>query len=478
MDAPRARTKIVATVGPACQDEAKLAELIAAGADVFRLNLAHGSIAQHDQVVDRIRRAEAAAGRPIAILADLAGPKIRLGEIVGGQVPLEAGALVRIVPLPVATAADELPLPDVSLFEQLSVGDSLVLADGVVSLTVVEKKANDVVCRVVQPGLVRSRQGINLPGVKLRIDTLGEVDREHARWAAGRELDFVGLSFVRSPDDVMALKKLLAGVRPETKTVAKIEKPEALAQLDAIVAAADAVMVARGDLGVEIDVARIAVEQKRIIATCNRLATPVITATQMLESMTLSPRPTRAEATDVANAILDGTDACMLSGETAIGRHPREAVEMMNRIMLATEAEAHFAAQTRKRFQEPFSRVHPITSAVAAGAIETAERLGARLVAVISRSGSTAIALASHRSPIPTAGLSDSPATLRQMCLYWGVIPLATAEAGERDATLKLLDRWACGEGLAQPGDPIVLVTGSRLISGAHNVVEVHLVDP
>ncbi len=477
----RARTKIVATVGPACRDEDRLAELVAAGVDVFRLNLAHADQAQHEESVDRIRRVSQKADRPVAILADLAGPKMRLGELPGGQMVLPFGEHVRFVRGEQSNAADELTTTYEPLIDELNVGDNVLLADGTIVLSVVAKEAKSAVCRITQGGLLRSRQGVNLPGVKLSAPAMSEDDRAFAAWAAKRELDFVSLSFVRSPQEVIELKELIAANGGKARVIAKIEKREALDQLEAIVEASQGIMVARGDLGVEVDVASIALEQKRIIGVCHRLGKPVITATQMLDSMQHQLRPTRAEATDVANAILDGTDACMLSGETAIGEYPRETVEMMNRIMLATEAclddsqrngTSHVLSKVAG-LAAGASGVHPITAAVVASATRIAATLGAKLIAVTSRGGATALALSKQRGFVPTVGISDVPAVLRQMCLYWGVIPLPSAPS-EHESLVQYLEWWGRRDGTLGVGDRIVIVGANYQVSQSHNLVEVH----
>ncbi|MFM8434647.1 MAG: pyruvate kinase, partial [Planctomycetia bacterium] len=311
------RTKVVATLGPASRAEESIHLLVEAGVDVFRLNMAHGSIPEHQESLDRIRRVSEATQRPVAVLADLAGPKIRLGELPGGIVECVEGAHVKFVRGSESRAPDEFTTTYAPLIDELSVGDSVMLTDGTISLVVVEKTADQATCRVVQGGTVRSRQGVNLPGVKLSVAAMSAADWQHAEWAAAAGADFVSLSFVRSPVEVRLLKELLRTRGSKARVVAKVEKREAIDNLDSIVDAADAVMVARGDLGVEIDVAGVPMVQKQIIRACQRYQKPVIVATQMLDSMQHSRSPTRAEATDVANAILDGADACMLSGETA-----------------------------------------------------------------------------------------------------------------------------------------------------------------
>jgi pyruvate kinase len=323
-----------------------------------------------------------------------------------------------------------------------------------------------------------------LPGITLSVPTISEVDRENAIWAAKAGVDFIGLSFVRSPNDVRELKDIVRGCNSESRVVAKIEKREALAQLHEIVAESQGVMVARGDLGVEIDVAQMPIEQKRIITMCHRLRRPVIIATQMLDSMQDSPRPTRAEATDVANAILDGADACMLSGETAVGKYPREAVAMMNRIALATEASLQ--GRHPKLPEVPTTELHNITQAVVRAAGQMAYDLEAKLVIVASHSGRTALALSQHRSFVPTMGVSSRDATLRQMCLYWGVRPLRGAPAHNMQELIRHADQWSCREGYTKKGDSIVIVGGSHLTagpnqaemaSGVHDVLLVHRIE-
>jgi pyruvate kinase len=482
-----ARTKIVATVGPACSDEETLSDLVASGVDVFRLNMAHGSRAEHEGVLTIIRGLEEKLRQPIAVLADLSGPKIRLGELVGESIHCGRNEEFFFVDVPQSGLANELTSTYQPLTRELSAGDTVMLADGTVSMVVEEREPGRVRMRVTQPGVIRSRQGINLPGVKLNVPALSEVDREHAEWAARAGVDFVGLSFIRAADDVRALRDIVRALNAPIGVVAKIEKREALERLDSIVEVADSVMVARGDLGVEIDVAEMAVEQKRIIKTCRRFQKPVIIATQMLDSMQNSSRPTRAEATDVANAILDGADACMLSGETAIGRYPREAVATMNRIALVTERSLK-GRSPEAPIDNSRSPVHDVTRGVVHGACQMAYELSAKLVVVASHSGRTALALSQHRNAVPTIGVSSSRQTLRRMCLYWGVTPLEGAPAQDIEKLIHHADAWGCRVGYLSPGDRIVIVGGSHLTAGptpedtamskgVHDVVIVHEVE-
>ncbi len=469
----RVRTKIVATVGPASRGEEKITALVEAGADVFRLNMAHGELAEHEATLETIRRVSRKLWRPIGVLADLAGPKIRLGELHGGQQECVEGAELRLVRGAVSPGPGILVSEYDRLIDELSRGDRVVLADGAVSLTVEERTEEFVRFRVVQSGLVRSRQGINLPGVKVGLPAMSEEDREHAVWAAKHGIDFVGLSFVRAPDEVRELKNLLRSHDSKAMVIAKIEKQEALDRLDEIVAAADGVMVARGDLGVEIDVAGMPVAQKHIVATCNRYQKPVIIATQMLDSMQHSRHPTRAEVTDVANAILDGCDACMLSGETAMGEFPIQAVEMMNRIALATEP------LLKERPPHPLSDIkvedlHRVTQAVVYGVQFIALQLDARLIVVATHSGATALALSKLRNHVPIVAVCESEVVSQQMCLYWGVTPLIGAPTRQSDQLIKFIEGWGLRDGCISPGDHMVLVSGIGLVAMGHNMLVVH----
>jgi pyruvate kinase len=469
----RARTKIVATVGPACRQPEQLAQLISAGVDVFRLNMAHATREEQEQVAGAIRRISREMNHPIGILADLAGPKIRLGELVGGELELRAGEEVSFVRGEKSADPQRLVTTYAPLVDELDSGDRIMLADGTVGLVVKEKTAHEVRCRVVQGGVILNRQGVNLPGAKLSAPAMSDIDRENAVWAAKAGIDFVGLSFVRQAHEVRQLKELLKSYGSQARVISKIEKQEALDALDEIVDASDGVMVARGDLGVEIDVARTPVEQKRIIATCNRRHKPVIVATQMLDSMRRSLQPTRAEVADVANAILDGADACMLSGETAIGDHPAACVEMMNRIALATEPLLR-PRPLSTLAERPLEDLHRVTEAVVNGVGAIAEQLQARMIVVATHSGATALALSKQRAAVPVVGVTDVESVLQQMCLYWGVTPLAGVPARASDRLLERVEQWGKQQGLLRTGDYMLLVSAIGFIATGHNMLIVH----
>ncbi len=470
------RTKIVATVGPACADTQRLLELIRAGVDVFRINTAHGSREEHDARLHQIREASQQAGQIVAILVDLAGPKIRLGELPTGERQFVVGEQVRFVRGSEASNPQDLTTTYARLLEELAIGDRIVLADGMVDLTVERVDPDAATCRVIQAGAVRSRQGVNLPGVKLSVPAMSAADRDNAVWAAREGADYISLSFVRRAEELRELKALIAAQGSESHVVAKIEKPEAIENLDAIVEATDAVMVARGDLGVEIDIAQVPIVQKQIIATCRQHRKPVIVATQMLDSMQRSRIPTRAEATDVANAILDGADACMLSGETAVGEYPRESVEMMHRIALTTEDLA------KRQAAQPHSDLYvdglkEMTEAVTYAADRLAEQLEAKFLIVASATGQTALIVAKHHRHVPVIGVSNSEQALRRMCLYWGVIPLAGAPVDHGDHLLEHIIQRGRTMGHLTTGDRVVLVFGTGIHTSRHNMIVVRQLD-
>lgn len=470
------RTKIVATVGPACRKPETLQKMIVAGVDIFRLNMAHGSQEEHEETVQFIRDASATCERQIAILVDLAGPKIRLGKLFQSPVECVAGATFRFSNATKASAADELISNYEELVNELNVGNRVMLADGVVSMEVIEKTEDAAICRVVGAGQLRSRQGINLPGVKLSTPSLTAVDLDNAKWAAKVGADWVSLSFVRSPEEIIQLKWLLAEEGSPAQVIAKIEKGEALDCLDDIVNATDGVMVARGDLGVEIDLAATPLAQKRIITACQKHAKPVIVATQMLDSMQGSIRPTRAEVSDVANAILDGADACMLSGETAIGKFPVQTIEMMSDVMRCTERSYPKYFQSTPISAE-LAGVHAITAATVAGANEIAVALDAKLIVIATHGGSTARVAAKMRGIIPIVGVSDSPEIMRQMALYWGVTSLSGAPVEKGPSLRAFVNDWGKQHGILKTGDRVVYIAVSDFVTNAHNGIIVQEVN-
>ncbi len=471
-----ARTKIVATVGPACSSVEILSELVYHGVDIFRINAAHGTQADFAATLEKIKKVREVTDFPVGVLLDLAGPKIRLGTVLNGALEVANGDEVYFARGDAATEKNQLVSIYPKLLDELDIGQKVLLADGTISLEAIKKEKDRVTCKVLIGGTIRSRQGINLPGTNLSVSAMRPEDIENALWAAKNEIDFISISFVRTAQDVLSLKNLLVSMDCPALVVAKIEKREALQNLEAIVDATDAVMVARGDLGVEIDVAETPVAQKKIIQVCRDKVKPVIVATQMLESMHHNRRPTRAEASDVANAILDGADACMLSGETAIGEYPIEAVDTMNRIMISTERMLKDIPSSARA--KVVDRVHPITSAVTHSAAVIAETIDAKLVVIASHTGGTAWVKAKQRNYIPTLGVSDSPAILRRMCLFWGIMPHGVEKLGDPQNLFDEVSRWGCESGILSPGDRVVYVTGTGLLDNAHNLLVIHQVPP
>ncbi|WP_337175432.1 pyruvate kinase [Paludisphaera sp.] len=492
----KVRTKIVATLGPASRDPIMIRRLIAAGVDVFRLNFSHGSHEEHTANYHAIREASREMGRQVAILQDLCGPKIRLGSIPGDVVTCDLDAEFVLTSAPTDPLdPHELTCTYQELADDLDVGQTVLFADGTVGMVVQEKRPGWARMKVTLPGRIRSNQGINVPDAALSVSALTEKDLADLEWTARHEVSFVGLSFVRHAADVTRLRAELESRGSRARVIAKIEKPQAVANLESIVAETDGVMVARGDLGVEIDVAKVPAVQKRIIEVCHRARVPVITATQMLNSMEASSRPTRAEASDVFNAVLDGTDAVMLSGETAIGRYPVEAVSIMSQI--AHEAE-HLVFN---RFGDGFSdwllssstcrhcpcgpsgtvsrasQVRPITEAVVESASQVASKLRATQMIVATHSGRTALAVSKQRGATPTLALTDDPEVALAMALYWGVTPVHVPDLFASVHVLTFADEWCREHDLLRSGDRIVIVRGVVPGDPTHNAILVHEVE-
>jgi pyruvate kinase len=461
------RTKIVATIGPASSTRAAVAALIEAGMDGARLNLSHGTHDDHARSAETVRAAEADAGRSIALIADLQGPKLRVGDLPG-DVELAEGDDVVIAGEDVATG-DDLPVSPSVLGSVLRPGYEVLIDDGHVRLRVERVERGRASCTVVVGGAVRSHKGVNLPGVPLPIPSLTRKDLDDLEFALGLGVDYVALSFVRSAADVKALRTLIEARASQAWVIAKIEKAEAVADLDDILAETHAVMVARGDLGVEIGAAEVPLLQKRIIFASLERGKPVITATQMLESMVQSPEPTRAEASDVANAILDGTSAIMLSGETAIGAHPVEAVRVMDRIALAVEPSLGYRHEIPRADDEP-----TIDQAMSNAACDVAEALSATAILVPTFSGHTASAVARLRPQRPIVALTHKSESLRHLALEWGVTPVSITETSDVEDLWSRSVVAAREAGVVASGDRVVITAGTAVnIPGSTNVIKV-----
>ncbi|HXH95830.1 MAG TPA: pyruvate kinase [Gaiellaceae bacterium] len=463
------RTKIVATLGPASDTAERLRALIAAGVDVVRLNLSHGTQAEHAERAWLVREIASDMGRPVALLADLQGPKLRVGDLPE-PVVLHNGDEVTVCAE--ETAGDgELPVAPSVIGEVLAPGNDVLIDDGLVRLRVDEVDSGRARCAVLVGGRVSSHKGVNLPGVSLPIPSLTAKDTADLEWALATDVDFVALSFVRSSSDVRELRTLIEQADSHAHVIAKIEKSEAVDVLDDVLSEADAVMVARGDLGVEIGPALVPLLQKRIIQKALERGKPVITATQMLESMVHSAEPTRAEASDVANAILDGTSAVMLSGETAIGEYPVEAVEYMARIARAVEPSMGYRHELPEAAENP-----TIGQAMSNAACDLAEALQAKAILVPTFTGRTASAVARLRPRRPIVALTHVDWALRQLALEWGVTPLWIPEMSDVETLWSAALEAARQAGLVEAGDRIVITAGTAVnIPGSTNVIKVDI---
>jgi pyruvate kinase len=467
------RTKIVATLGPACADVVGLRKLIENGVNVFRLNFSHGSQEQKAQWILTIRELSREANRAVSILGDLQGPKIRCGLMTDGGQMLVAGEQIVVTTRDILGGNGFIPTIYRNLPRDVRAGDQILLDDGNLELKVIENDADDVRCEVVVGGLLKDRKGINLPGVNVSAPALTEKDLDDLAFCIDQEIDWVALSFVRHADEILDLKRRLYEHKSRIGIIAKIEKPEAVENFDAILEASDGIMVARGDLGVEIQPERVPLIQKRIIRECNMRGKPVITATQMLESMINNPRPTRAETSDVANAILDGTDAVMLSAETASGAYPFEAVMVMDRVAHDVEADALLQRSPMMPMDAADHRRQP--EAIGRAACQIAETVAASAILAFTQTGSTAALVAKFRPGVPVLAVSPSQYVKRRMALYGGVHSLRVDIEGSTEAQIRAVETAVLKQGFLKKGDTVVVTMGSPVSApGTTNLIKVH----
>jgi len=470
------RAKIVCTLGPACDTPEKLAALLDAGMEVARLNFSHGTHLEHARRLRVLRRLARQRGRILAVLQDLQGPKIRTGLLEEGQpVELKQNSQVTLTTRPVRGNARLISTDFGLLPREVRPESRILLSDGRIELRVERISGRDILCRVIEGGELGEHQGINLPGLTLNIPALTTKDREDLGFAVREGVDYIALSFVRSPEDILELRRWLARAGREIPVVAKLEKPQAIDRLEEILNVADAVMVARGDLGVELPPESVPVMQKRIIARANALKVPVIVATQMLESMTEHSRPTRAEASDVANAIFDGADALMLSTETATGRYPVEAVRMMARIISAAEGSPRYAWYRRRPFADEEVTV---PEGIGPSVAYLAEELNLKAIAVFTQSGSSARLVSKYRPRVPVFAFSPLPQILRRTALYWGVEPIHMPRVQSTDRMVEGAAHLLRARGVVRPGDLIAVVAGTPIARrGTTNLLKVHRVE-
>jgi pyruvate kinase len=449
------RTKIVATIGPASSSRDTLIEMVKAGMNVARLNFSHGTYDDHSRMIQLLRSVSSDLNTPITLLQDLQGPKIRVGQLANGAIELIEGETLALVPDDEAThhpACVGIDYP--YLAEEAEPGMQVLLDDGMLELKIETIESPKVICRVIQGGWLKSRKGVNLPDLSLRLPSMTEKDKQDLRFGVSQGVDWMSLSFVRRGEDIIALKDMLkAEGAPETPVIAKIEKPQAIANLDAILDATDGVMVARGDLGVEMKSEKVPLLQKRIIKACNLRSIPVITATQMLESMIEHARPTRAEASDVANAIIDGTDAVMLSGESAVGKHPVRAVQMLSRIAVDVETDVSFANNPPER--------NDITHALSEALNVIDKVLDLQCIVAYTESGYSAMIAAGERPHAPVVAFTPDRDVYHRLNLVWGVKPILVNEPATTFETMtQLAESSLIKSGLASPGDQVLVMGG------------------
>ncbi len=467
-----ARAKIVCTLGPATCTEERIGELIEAGMSVARLNFSHGSHEDHVRTLRIVRSEAAKRGKAIAALLDLQGPKIRVGRFAQGQAVLKPGAEFSISTDP-GVVGDEKRVSTTytGLTRDVQVGDHILLDDGYLSLAVTAVLAHEVQTIVVAGGVLKNNKGINLPGVEVSAPSLSEKDRRDIEFALRYGVDYVALSFVRRPEDVLEAKRLLTVDNVSIPVIAKIEKPQALDRLGDIIDAADGVMVARGDLGVELGAEKVPLWQKRIIQETNRRGKIVITATQMLESMITQPRPTRAEASDVANAVLDASDALMLSGETASGAHPIEAVRTMARIIEEIEKSAYYRAHSR----QPEIELQVSANAIAHAAVIASRAMKLRTIVAVSDSGGAVRLISEYHPEANIVALTTNEVSYRRLALYWGVTPVLIGPSATTDELVDLVSATLLERNLALPGENVLITMAVPVGSGAQtNVLRIH----
>jgi len=448
------KTKIVCTIGPSSNTPERLEAMIQNGMSVARLNFSHGTHADHGRLIQMVRKASKKVGRPVAILQDLCGPKIRVGEIPEGGITLSSGETLILTNAQGPAQGNRVPVSYGDLPSQVKVGDRILLADGLMELVVEKTSVKDITCKVITGGVLTSHKGVNLPTSTLAIPALTDKDRRDLNFGLEKDVDYIALSFVRTAADIHDIKKIIHRQNKKTPVIAKFEKHEAITNVDAILAAADGIMVARGDLGVEIPLENVPSIQKMLVRKANNLGKPVIIATQMLRSMVDSPRPTRAEAADVANGVLDGADAVMLSEETASGQYPVEAVHFM--ALIAGSAEQNYPHAYYLRIQPR----NETAEAVANAACMLAKNIEAAAVVATTRSGSTAALIARYRPAQPILALSPDERSVRRLALYWGCRPTYLENIEDTDEMVEKAAMAALEKGHARKGDKVVITAG------------------
>ncbi len=460
----KVKTKILATIGPSTDSEEKLVEIVKAGAGAFRLNFSHGNYEYFEKVFARIHNVCTASSLPIPILVDLQGPKIRIGELAENEIKIDAGDTIEITTEEVTGTKNLISTSYKNLPHDAKIGDTILIDDGLIKLEITGKKEKSVLCKVVVGGMLKPRKGMNLPGMKLSTPSLTEKDKEDLDFALRHRVDFIALSFVRHEDDITELKDWLKAKGFDKPVIAKIEKPEAVERFEQILKVADGIMVARGDLGVELAPQLVPIVQKNIIRRCNATGKLVITATQMLESMIYNSVPTRAEASDVANAVLDGTDVVMLSGETSVGKFPVEAVKIMDDILKTAESQTQF--QTPVNFEKPVNIIDNLFDATAKGFAEISDQINASVIVVFTHHGRKAKALAKFRPSATIVAISNEFDTLNILNLHRGIIPFFLENIEDEEAAINNTIEILKNELSVQKDDIIVFTSGAPITDG------------
>jgi pyruvate kinase len=467
------RAKIVATLGPASNTEPVFRDLVRAGVDVVRLNFSHGSHEEKLGLIQMIRKVSREERKPLCILGDLQGPKIRTSKLKDHQpVLLKAGNRITITPRDVPGTASLVGTTFKTLAENVEQGSHILLSDGLIELRVHEVDGGDVMCEVINGGILGENKGINLPGIPVRVPSLTEKDDADLEFALKNGVDAIAVSFVRTAEDIRLVRNRVSAYGSDTWIIAKLEKPQAIEQLDHILLVADGIMVARGDLGVEVPPERVPAIQKHIIRKASEYRKPVITATQMLESMIENPRPTRAEASDVANAVYDGTDAVMLSGESAVGKYPIAAVSMMSRIV----QEAERTMKEQAVYQAHVQKTHlSVAETICEATAHAAEDLDLRGIALFTESGTTARQLSKYHPPTPIFALSPVEITINRLNLLWGTVPIRCPKVTTTEALVDLAENLLLQGGYVRPREIIAIVAGTRTKSGSTNFLRLHV---
>lgn len=469
------RTKIVCTIGPASDSVEMIKKLLLAGMNVARLNFSHGTHEEHGRRIAAIRRAAGEVGKNVAIMLDTKGPEIRLGYLKEEPVVLSEGDLVTLTTADIKGDKECIPVTYPGLPRDVRQGDAVLVADGLIGLKVLSATETDIRCQVINGGELSSQKNVHVPGVAINLPSITDKDIHDIKFGIEQRLDFIAASFVRKSADVLAIRQILEEAGADMDIVAKIESREAVNNLDEIIKVSDGVMVARGDLGVEIPAEEVPLVQKAIIERCNRAGKPVVTATQMLESMIHNPRPTRAEASDVANAIFDGSDAVMLSGETAAGKYPVEAVETMARIAQRSEAALHYEEMLGKR--RTFSPQRTVTDAISYATCATAQDLGAAAIITSTESGHTAKMVSKYRPRAPVIAVTPHARVMRKLALTWGVQPLLAGLRNNTDEMMAAAIEVSLSAGLIKGGDLVIFTAGVPVgVHGTTNLIRVHTV--